>query len=91
MGCSAIQNPWFRKSRIRRGVMGKQTCRANKRVTSIVIVERVNSPCQWLNLLGTEALYKVSMGLVTGAFFVIHDFNLGDKNGEAARAPRSVF
>ena len=24
--CSAIQNPWFRKSKIRRGVMGKQTC-----------------------------------------------------------------
>ena len=74
MGCSAIQNPWFRKSIIRRGVMGKQTCRANKRVTSTVIVERVNSPCQLLNLLGTEALYEVFIGLVTYAFFARHDF-----------------
>jgi len=74
MGCCAIQNPWFRKSRIRRGVMGKQTYRANKRVTFAVIVERVNSPCQLLNLLGTEALYEVSIGLVTGAFFARHDF-----------------
>jgi len=74
MGCSAIQNPWFRKSRIRRGVIGKQTCRANKRVTFTVIVERVNSPFQLLNLLGTEALYEVSIGLVTGAFFSRHDF-----------------
>ena len=82
MGCSAIQNPWFRKSRIRRGVMGK---RANKRVTFTAIIERVNSPCQLLNLLGTEALYEVSIGLVTGAFFAIHDFYLGDKNGEAVR------
>jgi len=72
MGCSAIQNPWFRKSRIRRGVMRKQTCRANKRVT--FTVERVNSPCQLLNLLGTEALYEVSIGLVTGTFFARHDF-----------------
>jgi len=79
IGCSAIQNPWFRKSIIRRGVMGKQTC---KRVTFTVIVERVNSPCQLLNLLGTEALYEVSIGLVTGVFFVRHDFfYLGDKNG----------
>ena len=52
------------------GVMGKQTCRANKRVTFTVIVERVNSLCQLLNLLGTEALY----GLVTDAFFARHDF-----------------
>jgi len=76
IGCSVIQNPWFRKSRIRRGVMGKQTCRANKRVTFtvIVIVERVNSPCQLPNLLGTEALYEVSIRLVTGAFFARHDF-----------------
>jgi len=88
MGCSAIQNPWFCKSRIRRGVMGKQTCRANKRVT---IVERVNSPCQLLNLLGTEALYEVFIGLVTGVFFARHDFYLGDKNGEVVRAPRSVL
>ena len=77
MGCSAIQNPWFRKSRIRRGVMGK---RANKRVTFTAIIERVNSPCQLLNLLGTEALYEVSIGLVTGAFFTRHDFfYLGDR------------
>jgi len=54
--------------------MGKQTCRANKRVTFTVIVERVNSPCQLLNLLGIEALYEVSIGLVTGAFFARHDF-----------------
>jgi len=74
MGCSAIQNPWFRKSRLRRGVMAKQTCRANKRVTFTVIVERVNSPYQLLNL--PEALYVVSIGLVTGAFFVRHDFFL---------------
>jgi len=74
MGCSAIQNPWFRKSRIRRGVIGKQTGRANKRVTFTVSVERVNSPCQLLNLLGTEALYEVYIGLVTGAFFARHDF-----------------
>ena len=71
--------------------MGKQTCRANKRVTFTVIVERVNSPCQLLNLLGTEALYEVSIGLVTGAFFAIYDFYLGDKNGEAVRTPRSVL
>jgi len=58
MGCSAIQNPWFHKSRIRRGVMGKQTCRANKCVTFTVIVERVNSPYQLLNLLGTEAFVQ---------------------------------
>ena len=48
--------------------MGKQTCRANKRVTFTVIVERVNSPCQLLNLLGTEALYEVSIGLVNGVW-----------------------
>jgi len=63
MGCPAIQNPWFRKNRIRKGIMDKQTCRANKRVTFTVIVERVNSLCQLLNLLGTEALYEVSIGL----------------------------
>jgi len=74
MGCSAIQNPWFRKSRIRRGVMGKQTCRANKRVTFTVIVERVNSPCQLLNFLGTEAVYEISIRLVTDAFFGRHNF-----------------
>ena len=71
--------------------MGKQICRAKKGVTFTVIVERVNSPCQLLNLLGTEALYEVSIGLVTGAFFARHDFCLGDKNGEAVRAPRSVL
>jgi len=54
--------------------MAKQTCRANKRVTFTVIVERVNSPYQLLNL--PEALYEVSIGLVTGAFFVRHDFFL---------------
>ena len=54
--------------------MGKQTCRANKRVTFTVIVERVNSPCQLLNLFGTEVLYEVSIGLVTDAFFARHDF-----------------
>jgi len=91
IGCSAIRNPWFRKSRIRRGVIGKQTCRANKRVTFTVIVERVNSLCQLLNLLGTEALYEVSIGLVTDAFFARHDFYLGDKNGEVVRAPRSML
>jgi len=74
IGCSAIQNPWFRKSRIRRGVMGKQTCRANKRVTFTVIVKRVNSIFQLLNLFGTEGLYEVSIGLVTDAFFAKHDF-----------------
>jgi len=74
IGCSAIQNPWFRKSRIRRGVMDKKTCRANKRVTFTVIFERLNSLCQLLNLLGTEALYEVSIVLVTDAFFAIHDF-----------------
>ena len=74
MGCSAIQNPWFRKSRIRRGVMGKQNCRANKRVTFTVIVERVNNLAKLLNLLGTEALYEVSIGLVIGAYFARHDF-----------------
>ena len=91
IGCSAIQNPWFRKSRIRIGVMGKQTCRANKRVTFTVIVERVNSFCQLLNLLGTEALYEVSIGLVTDAFLPYMIFYLGDKNGQAVRAPRSVL
>ena len=91
IGCSAIQNPWFRKSRIRRGVMGKQTCRANKRVTFIIIVERVNSLCQLLNLFGTEVLYEVSIGLVTDAFFARHDFLFRDKNGETVRAPRSVL
>jgi len=73
IGCSTIQNPWFCKSIINRRVMGKQTCSANKRVTFIVIVERVNSLCQLLNLLDGEALYKVSIGLVTGAFFARHD------------------
>jgi len=73
IGCSAIQNPWFRKSRIRRRVMGKQTCRANKRVTFTVIVERVNNLCQLLNLLGTEALYEFSIRLVTDAFFARPD------------------
>ena len=72
--------------------MGKQTCRANKRVTFTVIVGRVNSLCQLLNLLGTEALYEVSIGLVTDVFFAGHDFfYLGDKNGEVVRAPRPVF
>jgi len=75
MQCDGLlRYPKSRKSRIRRGVMGKQTCRANKCVTFTVIVERVNSPCQLLNLLSTEALYEVSIGLVTGAFFVRHDF-----------------
>jgi len=77
--CSAIQNPWFRKSRIRIGVMGKLE------LTKRVIVERVNSPYQLLNLLGTEALYEVSIGLVTGAFFARHDFLFRDKNGEDVR------
>jgi len=83
IGCSSIQNPWFRKSRIRRGVMGKH--RANKHVTFIVIVERVNSLCQLLNLLGTKPLYEVSIGLVTDIFFAKHDFLFRDKNGEAVR------
>jgi len=54
--------------------MGKQTCRANKRVTFTVIVERVNSICQLLNLLGTEALDEISIRLVSDALFVRHDF-----------------
>jgi len=54
--------------------MGKQTCRANKRVTFTVIVKRVNSIFQLLNLFGTEGLYEVSIGLVTDAFFAKHDF-----------------
>jgi len=49
--------------------MGKQTCNANKRVSFTVIVERVNNLCQLLNLLGSEALYEVSIRLVIGAFF----------------------
>jgi len=73
IGCSAILNPWFRKSEINRRVMGNQTCSANKGVTFTVIVERVNSLCQLLNLLGGETLYEVSIGLVTGAFFARHD------------------
>ena len=52
--------------------MGKQTCRTNKRVTFTVIVERVNSLCQLLNLLNTEALYEVFIVLVT--FFARHNF-----------------
>ena len=71
IGCSAIQNPWFCKSKINRRVMGKQTCSANKRVTFTVIIERVNSLCQLLNLLGGKALYEVSIGLVTDVFFLL--------------------
>jgi len=82
IGCSAIQNPWFRKSRIRRRVMGKQNCRANKCVTCTVIVERVNSLCQLLNLLGSEALYKISIG---------HDLLFTDKKWRGCQAPRSVL
>jgi len=73
IGCSAIQNSWFRKSRINRQVMGKQTCSANKSVILTIIVEQVNSLCQLLNLLNGEALYEVFIGLVTGAFFARHD------------------
>ena len=72
--------------------MGKQTCRANKCVTFTVIVERVNRLCQLLNLFGTEALYEVSIGLVTDEFFFRHDYYLGDKkNGEVVRTPRLVL
>jgi len=81
IGCSAMQNPWFRKSRIRRGVMGKQTCRANKRVTF--------SPCQLLNLLDTDTRFLSDSLLVPCLPDMI--FYLGDKNGEAVRAPRSVL
>jgi len=38
--------------------MGKLTNSANKRVTLTIIVERVNSICQLLNLLGGEAFYE---------------------------------
>ena len=53
--------------------MGKQTCCANKRVTFTIIFERANSLCQLLNLVSGEALYEVSIGPVTGAFFARHD------------------
>jgi len=89
IGCSAIQNPWFRKSRIRRGVIGKQT---NKRVTFTVIVERVNSLCQLLNLLSAlkPCTRFLSDSLVMPSLPDMI-FYLEDKNGKVVRAPRSLL
>ena len=64
--------------------MGKQTCSANKHVTFTVIVERVNSLHQLLNLLGSEALYEISIRLVPS--FPDMMSYLANKNGEAGRA-----
>ena len=58
MGCSAIQNSWFHKSKMNRRVMGKQASNVYKRVTFTIILERVNNLCQLLNLLDSEVLYQ---------------------------------
>jgi len=92
IGCSAIQNPWFRKSRINRRVMDKQTCSANKRVTFTVIVERVKiafANCFICSVVKPCTRFLSDSLLVL--FLPDMISYLADKNGEVVRAPRSVL